>query len=161
MSPVLLFILFAVLAFALFVVEVFVPGGIVGAIGLVSLLAACGYAIVAFGPTIGIAVAIVLILLTIGGFVVWLLKMPDTRMGKKLSLQQGLKDAKSAEDHPELIGKTGNAETDLRPSGYARIEGQRLDVVAVRGYIEKGTPVEVIEVHGARIVVRLPEDSQA
>ena len=154
MEPTLLFALFTFLAFVLFVSEVFVPGGILGAVGVVSLLTACGFAVQAFGLSGGAVVSLLLVLITLGGFMVWLMKMPDTRLGKRFSLESSLSTAKSAPEQPDLVGKKGNAETDLRPSGYARIEGQRMDVVAARGFIEKGTPVTVSEVHGSRIVVR-------
>jgi membrane-bound serine protease (ClpP class) len=155
MTPTILFILFALIAFVLFVAEVFVPGGIIGALGVVSLLTACGFAFSAFGTSTGLVVSLLLILATIGGFMVWLMKMPDTRIGKRFSLQSGLTTAKSAPDQPDLVGKTGVAETDLRPSGFARVEGQRLDVVAARGYVKKGTSITITEVHGSRIVVRI------
>lgn len=161
MSPHLLFALFTLLAFLLFVAEVFVPGGVLGAMGLISLLTGCGFAIAAFGPSTGVVVSLLLVLATLGGFMFWLMKMPDSRLGKRFSLESALSTAKSAEDRDELIGKTGEAETDLRPSGFARVEGQRLDVVAARGYIEQGTSIKITEVHGSRIVVRENADASA
>ncbi len=160
MSPELLFVIFTILAFLLFVAEVFVPGGIIGALGLVSLLTACVFAIRAFEGSTGVLVSVVLILLTVGGFLAWLMKMPDTRIGRKFAEQSGKISGKSAEEHPEWVGQQGVAETDLRPSGFARIQGQRIDVVAQRGFVDKGTSVIVLEVHGARIVVRPVEDAE-
>lgn len=154
MSPTLLFTLFTILAFLLFVSEVFVPGGVLGAMGVISLLAACGFAIQAFGPSSGIVVSLFLVLITMGGFMYWLMKMPDSRLGKRFSLQSSLSTAKSSPTDSELVGKTGKAETDLRPSGFARIDDKRLDVVAARGFIEQNATIEVVEVHGSRIVVR-------
>ena len=46
------------------------------------------------------------------------------------------------------------AETALRPTGKALIEGRRYDVVSDGDFIEQGTAVEVVEVAGTRIVVR-------
>lgn len=54
-------------------------------------------------------------------------------------------------------GKTGTALTPLRPSGAADIFGQRLDVVTEGEFIPAGTPVEVIRVEGARVVVKALE----
>ncbi len=158
MNPHLMFLFFSVLAFVLFVAEVFLPGGIVGAVGAISLLVACGFAIVAFGPAFGTLVALLLILVTLGGFMFWLMKMPDTKLGKRFALQTDLQESKSAEDQDELVGHRGVAETHLHPSGYARIDGKRMDVVASRGFIDEGTPVEIVEVHGMRIVVREAEE---
>lgn len=62
----------------------------------------------------------------------------------------------SAEDNLErFLGKTGVAQTTLRPAGIAEIEGNRVDVVSQGGYIESDTPVKVIKVEGRRIVVQV------
>jgi membrane-bound ClpP family serine protease len=58
------------------------------------------------------------------------------------------------EDMKYLIGKTGTTVTVLRPVGGVDFDGVRLDVVTRGEYLEKDTPVEVIEVEGNRIVVR-------
>lgn len=62
--------------------------------------------------------------------------------------------------HPDLVGKIGKAQTPLRPSGIVEIEGQRVDAVTEGGFIAKDTPVQVINVEGNRIVVRMvgPDD---
>lgn len=154
MNPAWYFALCALLAFVLFVTEVFVPGGVIGGAGLLALLAACGFAVHAFGLAYGTLVSLLLILFTLIGFMFWLMKMPDTRIGKRFSLQTSLhsRDPEAAPD--PLLGKQGVADTDLRPGGFARFDGKKTDVVAQQGYIEKGTRVEVIEVHGSRVVVQ-------
>lgn len=52
------------------------------------------------------------------------------------------------------VGNLGRAQTPLRPSGRAEIQGQIIDVVTLGGsWVELGATVKVIEVHGNRIVV--------
>jgi membrane-bound serine protease (ClpP class) len=53
-----------------------------------------------------------------------------------------------------LIGSTGTALTDLRPSGMAEIGGRRIDVVTEGDYVRTGEPVEVVRDEGYRRVVR-------
>jgi membrane-bound serine protease (ClpP class) len=154
MNPALLFALFTLLAFVLFVAEVFIPGGVIGGVGLISMLTACGFAVAAFGPAWGILVSMLMILLTLCGFMFWLMKMPDTRIGKRFALQTSLTTRNPDAAPDPLIGKQGPAETDLRPGGFARFDGKKTDVIAQQGYVEKGTMVEVIEVHGSRVVVK-------
>jgi membrane-bound serine protease (ClpP class) len=60
----------------------------------------------------------------------------------------------SAESSALLTGRQGNAVTVLRPAGKADFEGEILVVETDGEFIEAGTPVEVIEVSGNRIVVR-------
>jgi membrane-bound serine protease (ClpP class) len=50
-------------------------------------------------------------------------------------------------------GLAGVASTDLRPSGKARFGERLVDVVSSGDFIEAKTPIRVIEVEGARVVV--------
>jgi membrane-bound ClpP family serine protease len=56
-----------------------------------------------------------------------------------------------------IIGVTGVAVTDLRPSGTARFNGKRYDVVSGGEYIEKASAVVVVSAEGNRIVVKKGE----
>ena len=60
----------------------------------------------------------------------------------------------SSESSALLNGRRGTAVTALRPAGKADFEGEILVVETDGEFIETGTPVEVIEVSGNRIVVR-------
>ncbi len=53
-----------------------------------------------------------------------------------------------------LVGKNGMALTPLHPSGKVEVDGVKYDVVAEGAFLDKGAPIEVIQVEGARIVVR-------
>ena len=53
----------------------------------------------------------------------------------------------------DLVGCVGVAETDLRMSGKGRLGGRLIDVVSESEYIDKGTPIRVLEVEGIRVVV--------
>lgn len=59
----------------------------------------------------------------------------------------------SHEASESLMGQTGVAETDLRPAGFARIGGARLEVVSNGAYIVKGSEVMVVGHTPGRIVV--------
>ena len=51
------------------------------------------------------------------------------------------------------LNKTGTALSPLRPAGTAIIEGKRVDVVSRGEFIDKDSPVAVIEVTGNQIIV--------
>lgn len=59
----------------------------------------------------------------------------------------------SAAVRSELVGTTGVAVTDLRPSGAARFGEERLDVVTDSNWISAGTPVRIVRSEGYRHVV--------
>ena len=56
--------------------------------------------------------------------------------------------------YDDLVGSRGMTSTQLTPSGKARVEGHLLDVIADCEVIERGTEIEIVEVHGNRVFVR-------
>src|SRR6187551_3183669 len=142
-----LLILGAVLMF----LETLLPGLIAGIVGIICLLIAV---VLAYGEnfsTGNIVLGVVVGGLAVGTWA-WLKFFPESRMAKKFIAQRAVGDL--GVDKPELLNGTGTALTQLRPSGVAQINGQRVDVVTEGGLIERGTAVKVVAVEGARIVVR-------
>ena len=68
------------------------------------------------------------------------------------ALETGTDGAMATYD--DLIGSRGTTSTQLTPSGKARVEGHLLDVIADCEVIERGTEIEIVEVHGNRVFVR-------
>ena len=63
--------------------------------------------------------------------------------------------AMEPEDNSSVApGDRGVAASDLRPSGRALFNGEMVDAIAERGYIEDGDPVEVVARRGFSWVVR-------
>ena len=83
---------------------------------------------------------------------------PRTKFGKSFILEAAEKSADGfqapSQNLVNLVGKTGQAITPLRPAGAALIDGQRVDVVTGGEFIETDAEVEVIVVEGNRVVVR-------
>lgn len=52
-----------------------------------------------------------------------------------------------------LIGKTGIAFSNLRPSGYVLIENQRIQAISSSGFIVQGSEVIVTSGEGAHLIV--------
>jgi membrane-bound serine protease (ClpP class) len=70
---------------------------------------------------------------------------------KKTDRASGYTSAPASLDN--LVSSTGVALTPLRPAGRAQFDEQVVDVVTEGDFIEPGDPVEVLSVHGNRIVV--------
>ena len=143
-----LLILGAILLF----LETLLPGMIAGLIGFICLMAAVILGYRDFGYQTGsLILAGVLVGLLIGTWC-WLKFFPGSRVAKTFISQGSVGEL--GVDKPELLNGTGVALTQLRPSGTASINGQRVDVVTEGGLIERGAAVKVVAVEGARIVVR-------
>ena len=141
--------------FVLIAAEMFIPGAVLGIIGIVALLVAAILGFVVFGAAGGLFSAVGLL---VGGSIflgLWMKYCPKSFFGKWFTLQEDGKDFKSFDNHLDaLAGKSGTAHTDLRPSGIAIIDQQRIDVMTESGFVSRGTPVKVIHVTGGRVVVR-------
>jgi membrane-bound serine protease (ClpP class) len=57
-----------------------------------------------------------------------------------------------------MVGTQGKTTTQLTPAGKARVRGKLLDVIADCEFVERGEPIEVVQVQGNRIVVRSVRD---
>ncbi|HMN40788.1 MAG TPA: NfeD family protein [Phycisphaerales bacterium] len=146
-------------ALLLVALEVFIPSagiisitaGLVGIAGIV-----CLFQHSVLSGIIGILVALVLvpIILVFGAKV-----MPATPMGKRLLFGESGKPEpvipeESLNRLDALLGAEGDALTDLRPVGIARIDGQRIDVLAEIAFIPAGAKIKVTGVSGSQVKVR-------
>lgn len=150
-----IFIALFVVGLILLGAEIFVPGGVLGTIGGLSLAVVMIMGFSLFGPTVGIYISLAILILAGVVFALWIKVFPKTSIGRQMTAQNDLHEAKGTEDGLEsLLDKTGEALSDLRPAGYARIDNRRVDVVTQGGLIPKGTKVRVIDIEGNRVVVK-------
>ena len=159
---VLVVVLLAIAGVALIIGEVFIPGGIIGTIGLLALIGSIVLAVMNFS-TGGIIATVFLI--PVAGIAAWLFAfrvLRRTRLGQSVFLQSTQKGVSvlsgSADELKQLIGKRGVALSYLRPAGVAQIDGDRVDVVTEGEYVKAGTPIVVLELEGNHLVVRPVEE---
>lgn len=130
--------------------EMFLPGAVMGTIGF---LAVCGSILYAFlhGHTVtGVILTATTVALLPVFFLVW-----RNVLGKVWASKVDEKDFRlSTTIDNTLLGKEGEAISQLRPSGTALIDGTRYVVVTRGELLKKGTQVKVTEVSGNRVVVK-------
>lgn len=140
------------------IAEIILPSG-----GLLSVLAVglLGYSIYTVFADVSTTAGVVLV--TIDAVLIPVLvivglklvaKSPVT-LRKKLLRREGV--TAQDVDLERYLGLEGEAITNLRPAGIARIQGKRVDVVSRGDYIEKGSEIIVSEVTGNQIIVRKRE----
>jgi membrane-bound ClpP family serine protease len=131
-----------------------VPGGILGVMGGIALVVAVITGFLAFPAPWGFVSAIAIMVMVGIAVYVWLKFFPKTPLGRRIMASTDLHDAKATEDGlSDLLDKTGETLSDLRPAGFAMLGGRRTDVVTEGQMISKGETVKVIEVEGNRVVV--------
>jgi membrane-bound serine protease (ClpP class) len=144
--------------------EVFIiPGfGVAGMVGIAAIVASMVLAMMGGHPTAGDVAQALSVLgatffITAAVIYAWLRHLPNSGRFSGLLLKgaghrsEGFTTALS---RPELVGQSGVALTDLRPSGAARIGDERLDVVTEGEYVSQGSPVTLVRSDGYRHVVR-------
>ncbi len=135
--------------------EVYVPGGILGTLGGISLLASLVLVFKTYGTNAGLYYLLFLIILTGIGVFLAIKLVPRSRLARSVFLRVSEDGFSStSEDLSGLKGREGISLTYLRPAGKAEIDGKRIDVVTEGNLIQKGKRVRVIEVEGSRVVVR-------
>jgi len=90
----------------------------------------------------------------------WLRHLPNSGRFRGLLLRDQAEASEgfvAALPRGDLVGLQGVALTDLRPSGTARVAGERVDVVTEGEYVAVGSGVEVIRSDGYRHVVRVAQ----
>ena len=141
---------------ALIGLEMFIPGGIVGTVGVITLVYAIIYVnkstyYIAFILVISLILAVILYYVNRNVFHKKLMFLDRLVLNDSISTEDGYV---ASESRLELLGQKLIAYTDLRPAGVAVLENEKLDVVTDGDFVEKGNKIEVIRVEGMRIVVK-------
>ena len=141
---------------ALIGLEMFVPGGIVGTVGIITVVYAIIYVnkltyYIAFILIISLILTVILYYVNQNVFHKKLMFLDRLVLNDSISTKDGYV---ASESRVELVGKKLKAYTDLRPAGVAILGNEKLDVVTDGDFIEKGNDIEVIRVEGMRIVVK-------
>ncbi len=156
-------VVFLIAGLVILVAEVFIPsGGILAILTSITLSLSLVMAYSAWYETAPVVwwgfltLVILTIPFTLGGaFYV----LPRTSVGRKILLEAPNPEdvvpfAAETARLEQLVGKFGVARTMLSPGGLVQVANQRLHAFTEGQLVEAGTPVEVLEVRGTRLLVR-------
>ncbi len=142
--------------------EFFVPGGILGVIGGVALIASMSLGVYHF-PDQAVQILLSQLVFAVVLIVAGIMVLPRTRFAGYMILDNPMtKDGEewvSDKSDESLLDKEGEVYTMLRPAGIVMVGEQRLPAVSEGDYIEPGARVRVIEVHGNRVVVERVDEA--
>ena len=138
------------IGYVLLILELFVPGGILGVLGGVAIAYGC-YLAFGLGTLWGISALGLSVVVTVVLVAVFL----RSRAARRLVLGGEEQTSWKAQDTKlvDLVGKEGTTISPLRPAGLAEIDGARVDVVSDSEFLDAGVTVRVAEVEGNRVVV--------
>lgn len=158
MGPLLLIVVLILAALVISLFEILTPSfGILGALAL-GCIGLAVYLAWDLSQIFGIVLVVVTVVVA-PVYLVFLIRwLPTTALGQRVFLKRV--DVGVGEGTPEaealeaMIGKTGTAETLLRPSGAIRIDGKRIIALSESGIIPKGQSVKVVRAGGSNVIVR-------
>jgi membrane-bound ClpP family serine protease len=134
--------------------------GTLGLLATLALAALIGAVWLGFAQSAALGLAVLVVVVPgLPVYIFALIKfLPRTRWGSKLFVPKVPPSSGSgtpaAADFPALVGKAGLADTLLRPAGFVRVAGQRVQARAEMGFIEKGSAIMVVSAEGFDVVVR-------
>lgn len=147
-----------ILAFVLFSFEILIPGGVLGVLGAIAVIAACVFAYMDYGSLPAFTLFIIS-LIVIGLFVAfefWLIK--NTSIGNRVLLtsntaKTNAQKAEKAAADEALIGQVAQTLTQLTPTGMIEINGKQYEGLSRDGQIAKGETVRIVSRDTFRMVV--------
>jgi len=129
----------------------FVPGGILGILGILVLLFGIYYGFSSGGNSKGAVVLGITFIITIGSIIyavrnkTWRKVSLQTKISQKFNVNSGLSIIKGLE---------GKTITRLNPMGKARFADDTAEVISVEGFVDEGTPIFVHKIEGSKIYVK-------
>jgi len=133
-----------VLGFIFFLLEIYVTSyGLLSVAGIISLALGGLMLYRSQGP--GVAISLSVLLTVIGAISLFFLVV--TGLAVRAQLRKPMSGMAG------LVGESGVALTDLHPTGKVLVQGTYWDAQAAE-FIPKEAPVEVVGMHGLRLVVR-------
>lgn len=148
------FILLAVGLLLIFL-EFFLPGGVMGTIGALVVLASVALfamqtdsMVLILLYTIGSIVSVALLF----RFALWRIRHGEP--GKTIYSDDDQEGFTASVFDKEAIGKIGIVDTDLRPGGHIIVEDKRHSAISRSGYIPKGEKVKVLGGEGESLIVK-------
>ncbi|MFN4110751.1 MAG: NfeD family protein [Ignavibacteria bacterium] len=141
----------------LIILEILIlPGMVVGFIGVLLLIVSV---IIAFREA-GFEVGILLILAILFLIIILFYIMKKLKVLNRFILDQENKiiSKNLFNSSQTLIGETGIALTDLKPSGFILIENRKYDALSEAEFILKDSKVKVISLNAFKLVVKKIEE---
>ncbi len=146
-------IIIAMLGLLLLFVEILMPGfGLFGILGTVSLLGTLAAVFRLYGFT-AFLVMLFAVVIIFFGMIVFAKK---SGLYNKVVLQDK-QEEKGFDETPlqGLLGKCGVTQTELKPFGVAEIDGKVIDVCSTGDFIDRGTRVQVVQITGKTVTVKV------
>jgi len=135
--------------------EFFLPGGILGTIGTLFVMAS----VIAFGSASDSFIQTVIYIIAVGvslglliKFALWRIK--NAKPGSSVYSDKSQEGYVASSWDKTLVGKDGVVFSDLKPGGHITIDGKNYSAISQSGYITKGEAIVVLSGEGETLNVK-------
>jgi membrane-bound serine protease (ClpP class) len=144
----------------LILLEFYVPGGVIGVLGGIFILAS----LVNFGSetdSISLIILYTLFILILIGVIIRLAlwNIVHAKPGYSIYLKNDQEGFQASKYDHQVIGKIGIVFSDLKPGGYILVDGKQHQAISLTGYISKGESVDIISGQEESLIVKRRIDS--
>lgn len=134
--------------------EVFLPGGIIGAIGGAMMIGGIAVSYSDYGALGAFVSTVIAITLVVVALYFEFRILPKTTMGKRLFMSASVQSSTTYSNvADDIIGRTCLTATALAPTGFVLLDGKKLEAASKSGFIEKNEEVKITGKDNFRIIV--------
>lgn len=134
--------------------EIFLPGGVLGVLGGLAMIAGTVLAFMDYGVGGGALALLVGVVVAGAALVIEFLILPKTRLGRGFLLSATVTGtASDAVDPQTVVGRECEALTVLAPSGIVLLDGGKHEAFCRDGYAERGARLTVRGNDNFRLIV--------
>jgi membrane-bound ClpP family serine protease len=146
---------FIVAALVLVFFEIILPGGVLGVLGALCVLAATWFGFDAYGVIGGGAIFFgTLVAIGVLVFVEFKL-LAKTSLGQKFFLKSSISGhTREAVAEDSVIGKEGVALTRLNPAGKVAVNGKSYEAHSQDGYIDRDQAIAVVAQDNFKLIIK-------
>lgn len=148
MSPYLLLLL----GISLIFIEFFLPGIVLGSIGVALVIASLVAFALQTSSSLYLALYAAAVVLSL--YAVFKYALRRMRGSESFFATSDQAGTRAGTFDVKLIGSTGIAETDLRPAGLINVAGNTLQALSQSDFIPKGSRVLIIGGEGSELIVK-------
>lgn len=137
-------------------IEFYLPGGVLGVIGGLVILASVfmfasetSSVFLVILYVFGVAILVTLLI----RFALW--RIVHAKPGYSIYLNKDQEGYQASSYDQSAIGKQGVVLSDLKPGGYILVDGKQHQAISLTGYIPKGVEVVVIAGQEESLIVKL------
>ena len=151
----MLIVILIVAALLLTFLEVLLPGGLLGILAALCLVAATTITMQDYGFFIAAILFFATTIIGLGMIIIELKIFAGTKYGRDFFLSSQIKErSNKCQAKASIIGETGSTLTPMVPGGRVTINGKIFDAASLDGYIEANTPVKVISQDSFKLTIQ-------